>query len=500
MYDPVKEVIITKHASYASIPGNPATGVICSLPYCDLIGFIKKHLTEWNYDVRTKRYMPGYRYVYWDKNRGRLNVPINLLDELISYLDSKRVGYSINKANPVNPHRFKFDINNSLTLRADQIDPVKYITNDEAITSIEVGCGKGKTFMSITAIARLGHRALVVVPAFLHKQWVTNITALFGENQTMFNIQGFDSLRKLNEDKSLYGKDGPMIILASSKTLSKYAMGIDKYKELPPFETFLSRMKFGVKIIDEIHLGFYANTMIDLRSNIKKNIYLSATYKRTSKSSDKIFAKIFPSHNRFIDEDTDRYVNITEAIYSVGGEINPHFISTSRGYSQYKYEQWVMKYPDRIRRIVDGIIGRVVDDFYMKIADPDEKLLIIVGLTDFAKLIVQKFTERYPHLIVQTFISSDKEEVLTESDIIVSTIGSMGTGKDVANLRSVVTFSSIASEPQNLQMLGRLRKLKENTPEYIYLVNAGIEAHKRHASVRQSLYMKKAKKFNRITI
>ena len=46
----------------------------------------------------------------------------------------------------------------------------------------------------------------------------------------------------------------------------------------------------------------------------------------------------------------------------------------------------------------------------------------------------------------------------------------------------------VSSEQLVLQSLGRLRKLPDDTPEFVNLVNTQIGAHQRHANVKRPIY------------
>ena len=350
----------------------------------------------------------------------------------------------------------------------------------------------GKSFIAIESIIAIQKRALIILPAGLVVQWADSFAVL--SDAKIGVIRGSKTIFDLVSNE--YDTDCD-IMLASISTLRDYALGGSQYDILPPFRTFIRKMKFGVKIVDECHLSFHSNAMIDIQSDIEHNIYLSATHQRSSRNSEAIFKRIYPESIRFDGgNDYNRYVNITEANYSLGS-IDPKYISVNDMYSQYRYEKYIMRNKRVLNNFFDNMFVKIVEDYFINLKKPGQKLLVLVGLTDFAKLLVEWFERAYPDLNSTVYLHQTDEEVLISSDVIVSTIGSAGVGKDIKGLRSMILLTSFASEAVTYQTLGRLRKM-EDTPEFIYCVNTGIRSHRRHAEVRRLIYRKVGKSFQTV--
>ncbi len=499
-HNPIEVVQIKRYATYFAIPMVDFSGTICEKPNYNVGKFLNNNLTEWDFDTKAKRYTKKYSYFFINAPERQYQLPIRILDKLLAVLRSYNVKFYITDVTPNKAYGHDFDVSDSLVLRDNQHAPVSFMTSGDKISPVELDCGAGKTFMSIMGFARLKKRTLIVVPATLLSQWAFNLEKILPK-EAVYLIQGYQTIVELLSNKELRGPDGPMVILATNKTLSQYARNTKNYKNITPFESFIDTMRFGVKVIDEIHMGFHMNTIIDIRCNIPKNIYLSATYKRTSASSKKIFDIIFPALNRFVDSNGNRHVNITEIEYFITQEpIKTWHTETNRGYSQYKYEQFILAYDNRKVKIINKVIKPVILRYFIKQRSAKQKLLIIVGLKEFATFLATALTAVFHDLRVNTYLSGDSDEILVISDIIISTIGSMGTGKDVKGLKSLIAFSSIASDPQNIQLIGRLRKIENETCEFVYLVNSKIESHKRHAKIRQQIFNGRAKTYRRLVL
>ena len=96
----------------------------------------------------------------------------------------------------------------------------------------------------------------------------------------------------------------------------------------------------------------------------------------------------------------------------------------------------------------------------------------------------------FPHLVVNRFCEDDPEEShLHGSDIIVSTVISSGTAKDIKDLRVVLQTVCISSAPQNIQNLGRLRKLKgDRDTRFGYLFAENIRKQRMYHQRRIELF------------
>jgi hypothetical protein len=279
--------------------------------------------------------------------------------------------------------------------------------------------------------------------------------------------------------------------------LQEYVNDNPQYQGLPSFRDFIKGMKFGVKVTDECHLNFHTNAMIDIQSDIEHNIYLSATYMRSGKNSDQIFKRIFPDHIKYDQGGYNRYVNITECNYSFG-PIADKYVSTPRGYMQAKYESWLLRSPQKLTKMFEKI-AFLVKKYFIDIRKDKQRILILVGTIDFGTSLVAYLREVYPDMDIEEYFSSTDDEILNRSEIIVSTSGSCGTGKDLKGLRSMIAFVSFAAEALTYQTLGRLRAM-DDTPEFIYLVNRGINSHIRHSNIRRPIYRHLCRSFNTLEL
>lgn len=469
-------------------------GRISEWPSVSIYPFLRSTLTEYDYDYRLKHSYAKYYYFRYNKDNGTLYMPVNSLSHLINYFKSNGVKYDI-EILPTNPSANITLVNSGLFEdRNYQIDAISFLVkNENHMRVLELQTGKGKSYIAARAIMEIGKRALISVPASLVTQWNDALCSMCESKIGI--IRGSDTVYNLI--KANYETDID-IFLASVTTLQGYAAGIDIYNEAPPLREFLKNLLIGTKVVDEFHINFAANVMVDIQSNIENNLYLSATGLRSSKNSQTIFRKVYPDSIRYDGVKYDKYVNITECRYSLG-DIEEKKVVTDRGYSQYRYEKLIMRSSRKLNDFIGRVLYPTMEMFFINKYGPGQKVLILVGLKDFAETLTAWCRDTYPELVSIAFLHGVDDDELEKSDIIVSTIGSAGTGRDIKGLRTVILFSSFGSEALTLQTIGRLRKM-EDTPEFVYLLNTKIKSHHQHCKKRRDIYKDIGKSFQVVEI
>ena len=486
LYD---KVVIIEKSSTALYVTCSANGRLAEAEHVSIFPFLKKTLTEYEWDARRKINLTKYYYFKYDKPTGRLHLPVHILTLLGQYLNSNMVAWTTEPVLPNQSMNITISSIGTFEDRDYQTEAIEFLTGGTGMKALELQTGDGKTYIAVRAVTELKLRTLIVVPAHLMEQWHGALTSMCDAKVEV--IRGHKSIADLVS--SNYDTD-VSVFLGSINTLQNYASGDGLYNALPPFREFIKRMMFGVKIVDECHLNFNANVMIDIQSDILHNIYLSATHMRSSRGSNAIFHRIFPPDIKFDSGRTNHHVNITECRYDFG-KIEDKYVSTPRGYSEFKYEKLLLRSAKKLDAFINRVLRIVIDTYYINKKAPGQKLLIIVGLRDFAEIIVEWLWEAYPELKSTAFLHGIDDEEIVNSDIIVSTLGSAGTGRDIKKLRTMIMFTSFGSETLTLQSVGRLRKM-EDTPEFVYLVNMGVTPHRRHADTKRPVYKHIAKQFN----
>jgi superfamily II DNA or RNA helicase len=360
-----------------------------------------------------------------------------------------------------------------------------YVVNDFIVTH--------NTAIAIKSICNIKKLPMIIVRGLV-QQWKNEFLKFTNLNEKdIYIIQGIDSIVKLKK-LNYY----PKIFICSLNTCRNWLYN-DEYKKIITYQNFLEEYKIAIKVIDECHRDFHTLVQIDLCSNVQHNIYLSATYGRTDSYERNIFNMIFPPDIVFNEGSLEKYVKVYFYNYSLGymKKLNEN---TIRGYSQSKYEQYILKHESIFNRLISNVLLSIIEQHFFKIKRPIEKLLILVHTIDLADAITEKLMEEYGdmNLNIKRYTGPDPVSNLNDgTDIIISTPSSSGTGVDIKHLRTVILMDSFASSILTKQIFGRLRKLEDNVePEFIDMFNRDIEAHIRHKRFRSDVYYKLAKEYH----
>lgn len=460
--------------------------------------------TTWNWDRIRRKYIMGKRYRYYNPKTHMVYLPRYYLKTFLANLDEQQVAYAIHKL--VAPTGEPVDIKmiDGFTPKDQRQEGAinHLITSQEAVRGISLQTGVGKTVTSLAFIAHCGVRAMIGVQG-LTDQWVA--AALEWTNLTeddVYVIKGGPSLVKLMTriDKSLF----PKLIIYSIGTLRGYSQDQDAYENYPSFDLLAEQLNVGIRIVDEGHLNFYTNFIMDLRLNVDTTVILTATFDVTAPAVKGIFDNHYPPAMRFGENMYKKYVHVTAVQYRSGhNDIPAYAYSGKDGYSQVKMETWLLskKHRAKLDWIFKYVYVPVIDIHYINKKSDGQKLLVMCEKVEMCEYITLAIRDEYPEYVTNLYIGETEDAVFGFSDIIVATTRSAGTAKDIKNLRTVIQTSSVRSAPQNIQNLGRLRELPNgDDPEFVYLFNAAVKKQVDHHNVRETIFRPRAKSFKVTTM
>ena len=442
---------------------------------------LRRRLSEYAYNPRTHQYELLYRFYRYNKRRNELLIPINALFMITDELDMLGGNYTIKNESIVEGRAIETKLNESFKPRDDQKDIIEYMKNDDPVRSlVGLQTGKGKTVVSIAASIMRGKCCMVVVSGLVD-QWVKQYRAFSNVGERIVVVQGIKSLIDLIE--SDYKPD---VIVFSLETLRLYVLRAPNYEDLPPYEKFIEYFGIDTKIFDEVHRAHNAFTIIDLHSNIKKNIYLTATYNQTSAQARRIFNIIYPPEQIRGLENRDRYIRVWSYGYRI--HVPERVYHKLRGYSHIKYEAYFYKRPTKLNHFFTTVLSPVINAHFINRCKPGQRCLIYFSTIDMIMAAYQYLKKEYPQKKVGVYIGESKEGSYNDYEIVVSNHKKAGTGLDMKELYLVINTVSFSTPMLTEQSLGRLRKLPNGeTPEYIDLVNVSCSAQLMHRAERRRI-------------
>ena len=228
----------------------------------------------------------------------------------------------------------------------------------------------------------------------------------------------------------------------------------------------------GLKIIDEAHLEFRNIVDIDMCMNIKRNLYLTATDGRSSKDENAIFKHVFTNAVKFTKnaKHKNKWIEYCTIFINtnVPYKVSKFQLENGRGMSATKYGKAVIK-RDRNKTHFNAI-NELLRVIFTR--DEHAKVLIFMPLIElcdelefFINTHLNKDQSFDYDLRVGTINSHNtklENDRSAKCDVIISTILSCGTGKDIPGLTDIICCSPFKSAITTQQVLGRLRYYGKN--------------------------------------
>lgn len=414
-------------------------------------------------------------FAEYTRTRDEFRFHRNQLDELVSFLSYygvKTSSLQINKHEIYKAEEFEFKIKLPHQPRANQIPQIEYasappLEGYAPSKVVMLQTGKGKTFVSFQVIARIKRRTIIIIPAKFLAMWTKEIKNAFEmTDEDLWVVRGGDQLRSMiNQAKA--GAKIPKLIMMSNATFSNY---LDAYKEqmIPEYggyglhpNDFYETLNIGLRLIDEVHMDFHRNFRFDLYSNIPVTLSLSATLESDNAFMNQRYRIVWPIPTHPPEFEYDQFIDAHSVFYSLNRPDLIRCQGFAKMYSHVKFEESIMKYKFMLNNYIEMLVD-LTGKIYVDVREPGQKFLILCSTVNMCTILAQKLQLDYPELHVERYVSADDyEKNCLAPDIVVSTIGSAGTGVDIPNLRETFNTVALDSKQSSQQALGRPRRLKD---------------------------------------
>lgn len=434
------------------------------------------------------------KYLHYDHIRQQVTVPTCIGEEVHHALSTMDVLHELDTIPEYLTRDLKIKMKKSFTPREHQVPVIEYLKNPlPARKGLAIQTGSGKTVSSIAGMVAHGKVGLIVVSK-LHHQWVRALFEFTDISKgEICVIQGINSLKNI-----LSRKKKPEVFVCSLETLRAYCIHQGHYAELPTFSEFCKLYGIGTKIMDEVHLNFHADTIIDLSCDIPNNIYLTATFTSGNPSTREIFNRIYPKEMRYGEGNLDRYTAAYS--YRYVGNVPERKCLTIHGYSHVKYEKFLLKNATKAQQYFEHYLQPVVMSHYINRRQPGEKLAVFFSLIEMVEYAYKWFRRTYPDLKTVKYIAGVSDQVLVDNDIIITTQKSCGVGSDIKNLIAVINTVSMKSPPAIIQLFGRLRRINGTATEFAELCDINLGSQRTHLRYREPIIRSIAKSYTNISL
>jgi len=369
-------------------------------------------------------------------------------------------------------------------------DDKLYVTDDFIVTH--------NTFCSQKAAETLGVLTCFQMGGKYIEKWIGDLEDCLGlKKKEICVIRGSAALLSAI-NLALAGEFDYKAIIASTTTLARFYKDYEAGKlrgyPIKPWNLW-KVLGVGLRVVDEAHENQHQIFKMDLYAHIPKTIFLSATITTDSPFRNRMLQIQWPERMRFTPGDFDRYIRVKALLYELWEPEKIRHINQQKMYSHTLFEESLIKRPLYLAQYL-AMIDSLVYEWYVKRRDDGQKCLVFAATKEMCGKIADHLAKRNPTLEVARYISEDDYEVLMESDISASTALSAGTGVDIPGLRYSLMTTNINSSQANIQIVGRLRRLKDwpdVEPDFMYILARNLPKHMEYHEKKKKLLRPRVK-------
>lgn len=350
-----------------------------------------------------------------------------------------------------------------------------YVIKDYVVTH--------NTYMSLYTMVMLGMRTIVTIQPRYITTWLNDIDKMI-ETEPGDVVVWEQSLQLLG-DAIEQGRIDPKIIILPTTRISLYLRNTRLDPDTPCLDHIMRQIQPGFRILDEGHESFHEVCLSMLYGNLEKFLLLSATLTSDDPFMNQMYKAMLPISIRLKEPDAENYIDIFAYLYQI--DLRKFRIKTQQfgSYNDMAVEQSILNDPV-LTNFYFEIADKMFQDLYLDIREEGTKCLFFFSLIKMCQVMKDKFLERYPGWDFETYLGTLDKKTPTkylEHEIVITTPGSCGTGKDIPGLVTNICFHTVFSIQRNKQMIGRLRDLRGKfggriVPRFGFPVCVDIEKHR----------------------
>lgn len=456
-----------------------------------IMGYVRNNLVQmmkyrrWNNEIVTK---VTNVYAFRRVDPLEIRMQISTLPGFIDWMRSN--GYQdiqIVEKPLYEPAKVEFTINTTKRPFDYQIPIIEYLKSPGYRKVLPLQAGQGKTLCALFAVKDMGVRTALILKPMYIKRWMDDLASEKGIFNLTPNelavVQGSAALGGLLR-QAVDGDIPYKFIIISNRTFANYIrdykdhVNMEKYANVEP-SRFFEVLKIGNRLVDEGHQDFYSVFTMDCFTNCHKCLELSATLEPDDPFMKRMYELLYPREIRYDDGRYVKYVNVVAVPFNLDQSVKKRINFQQRGMTSYSHnalEDSILRSAERLKNFLQMVVA-LTEKFFISQRYKDYRLLIFASRVDMCQTIADHLSTLYPDLKISKYTQEEDYEITKTMDIIVSTPMSAGTAVDIEKLQTTICTVAIGSTQLNLQMIGRLRELRDSDikPTFVYTYCVDIE-------------------------
>jgi hypothetical protein len=347
-----------------------------------------------------------------------------------------------------------------------------YSANTASQQALILDTGIGKTYVTIHSIIEMKTRAIIITHQDkIKQQWIERFKEYSNvKDEYLIDIAGSPQMEKV-----MKGKLSGYYYFINHQTINSYLRnnGPDELKK------FFKKISVGIKVFDEAHLSFKNVMRTDFFSNTRKTYYLTANFDRTDPNEARVFRRAFDNaykmtESQLLKDDADaktgrKHIVFIPTLYRSNPA--PQYVKmamNSYGFSVAGFFKYAFHYDQY------NTMREVFYQIFEMAIKLEGRILITLPKIEDTYILADSIKKHYPDLnrsigtVNSKNTKDDNEYVKENSDIIVSTIRSCGTGVDIKKLRVIINLEPFSSKITANQLAGRLREYSPTEDTYFF--------------------------------
>lgn len=465
------------------------------------------------FDQKTRRMLNTVeikkRFFISTHDKTELFIHRHCFDDLMAYLTSEGItDYKITHKGGFVGDAISPAIQDKFIAKPYQEVIIKAATGPSHTTGIKLYTGGGKTFCSLAAAAQLKTRTEVCVAPKFFGIWIEALADTYKEGTYSVEcVSGSKALRDLI-DRATRNESLADFIIISNVTYRAYIESYERFGEfgmreigysVPPM-AFHEVARIGLQINDEIQDDPGLVFKTDCITNIPKQLYLSATPYTGNDHLTRMINKMLPPELDAPIPPPDVYAEAVCVLYNDHKVTKKDYTGYKNAYSHIAYEKSLLKDKTRRDRYFK-MIADVIERSFVNTREPGQKALVFCAMVEFIDKFLVYLKQRFPEIQIGKYVAETAYEELLNNDITVTTIKSAGTGVDIRNVRELILTHATNSKRDNIQILGRARRLKDfpdATPRFLYFACMQIPQQLKYMTMKSDYFAGRVKRHKKI--